>query len=230
MYNKVHKTILILALALFVTSSMALAVSPKGAFDPASGITPLNAASLHTAVDSIPKLDLNDTERDGIFYMAEEETLARDVYESSYEMHQLPIFQNIANAEQTHIDAVKVLVDRYGIEVSSTDERGVFVNVELQTLYDELVERSNESLEQSLRVGAFIEEIDIIDLQTNMNETDNNDIILVYENLEKGSRNHLRSFVSTMERYGFAYSPQALSQEEFDQIVNSPTERGPHQS
>jgi len=205
---------------------MALAVSPRGAFDPASGITPLNATSLRTAIDSVPKLDLNDTERDGLLYMAEEEKLARDVYENSYETHQLPIFQNIASAEQTHIDAVKVLIDRYDLEISSTDERGLFVDAKLQTLYGELVERSNESLKQALQVGALIEEIDIVDLQTHMNETDNDDIILVYENLEKGSRNHLRAFVGTMERYGFAYLPQVLSQEEFDEIANSPTERG----
>jgi hypothetical protein len=35
---------------------------------------------------------------------------------------------------------------------------------------------------------------------------------MVYENLTKGSRNHLRSFVSTLERQsGEVYEPQYLS-------------------
>ena len=224
-----HKAILALVFAFFAAPSVTLAVSPMGAFDPESGVTPFSPMLLRTAIDSMPKNDLNDSERDGILYMVEEEKLARDVYESSYESYGLLIFQNIASAEQTHIDSVKVLVDRYELEASSTDERGSFADPELQTLYDGLVEESNESLEQALRVGALIEEIDIVDLQTYMNGTDNDDITLVYENLEKGSRNHLRAFVSTMEHYGFEYSPQVLSQEAFDQIMAAPMERGPYQ-
>jgi len=48
----------------------------------------------------------------------------------------------------------------------------------------------------------------------------------VYENLLKGSRNHLRAFASTLERYGVTYTPQFLSQEEYEEIVGSPMETG----
>ena len=51
-----------------------------------------------------------------------------------------------------------------------------------------------ESLEAALAVGAEIEDLNIYDLGRQLDITDNDDLRIVYINLEKGSRNHLRSF------------------------------------
>jgi len=59
-------------------------------------------------------------------------------------------------------------------------------------LYDQLVA-------DALRVGAAVEEIDILDLEERIAQTDKAEIQLVYENLAKGSRNHLRALTSTPE-------------------------------
>ena len=56
--------------------------------------------------------------------------------------------------------------------------------------------------------------------------TDNEDIQTVYQNLQKGSRNHLRSFISLLEANGLTYVPQFLSQGEFDSIISSARETG----
>ena len=53
----------------------------------------------------------------------------------------------------------------------------------------------------------------------------NEDIALVYSNLKKGSRNHLRAFYSKILQYGGTYTPQYISQADFDAIVNSSMER-----
>jgi len=55
-------------------------------------------------------------------------------------------------------------------------------------------------LADALRVDALVEEVDIIDLEKYIAQTDNEDLILVYQNLLKGSQNHLRAFSSTLER------------------------------
>ncbi|UCD82875.1 MAG: DUF2202 domain-containing protein [Desulfobacterales bacterium] len=68
--------------------------------------------------------------------------------------------------------------------------------------------------------------MDIYDLQEILSETDKPDSIKVCENLMKGSRNHLRAFVGEIELLGENYGPQCLSQEVFDAILNSPTEKG----
>jgi hypothetical protein len=42
----------------------------------------------------------------------------------------------------------------------------------------------------------------------------------------KGSRNHLRSFGGQLEIFGVNYEAQYLTQEEVDEIIDSPKERG----
>jgi len=75
-------------------------------------------------------------------------------------------------------------------------------------------------------VGATIEDLDIADLEEHLAETNKSDIQLVYNNLMKGSRNHLRAFYSNLVAMGIAYVPQYISQQEYEAIVSSPTETG----
>ena len=126
------------------------------------------------------------------------------------------------------MQAVKTLVERYNLEdPAAGQDAGVFTNPTLQGLYDQLVEEGRRSLSSALRVGAAIEEIDILDLEERIAQTDRADIQTVYENLTKGSRNHLRAFVSTLEQQsGETYQPQYLSQAAYDEIVTASMERG----
>ena len=71
--------------------------------------------------------------------MREEEKLAHDVYVTLYAQWDLPIFQNISRSEQTHTDAVKTLIDRYGLTDPASSKVGVFTNPDLQALYNDLV-------------------------------------------------------------------------------------------
>ncbi len=222
---------LAVVLVAFIAIGAAVAMQPseRGALQDESSATFLNVVSIRDAVDAMPKEDLNQSESEGILYMREEEKMARDAYWTFGDRYGLPVFENIAEAEETHMDSVKVLMDKYGL----TDpilEAGEFANSDLQAMYDDLVERGNSSAEEALRVGAVIEETDIQDLKDRLAETDNEDITMVYESLMRGSRNHLRAFVNNLERRGIDYTPAVLSQEEYDQIVGTPIERGPYQS
>ena len=76
-------------------------------------------------------------------------------------------------------------------------------------------------------MGAAIEEIDILDLEEYIAVTDKPGIQRVYESLLRGSQNHLRAFVSTLEiETGEIYVPQYLSQEAYDAILNAPAQAG----
>ena len=164
---------------------------------------------------------LTDEEENGILFMREEEKLARDVYLTFYEMYDsIPIFDNIAQSEQRHMDAVKTLIDRYGLEDPIAGNGiGEFTDQSLQDLYNTLIAQGS-TLTNALEVGAEIEEIDIIDLKEYMSQTDKTDILRVYGNLLRGSENHLRAFVKELEYNGVIYSPQHLSQEDFDDIID----------
>ncbi|MBE0550005.1 MAG: DUF2202 domain-containing protein [Rubrivivax sp.] len=55
---------------------------------------------------------------------------------------------------------------------------------------------------------------------------DNADVLLVDENPEKGSRNHLRAFHDNLLRQDASYTPKCVTQAENDASVNSPKEGG----
>jgi len=154
--------------------------------------------------------------------MREEEKLAHDVYVTLYAQWALPLFQNISQSEQTHTDSVKALLDRYGLSDPASSRVGVFTNPDLQSLYTDLVARGSQSLAEALKTGAAIEEIDILDLRQRLLQIDNADIQQVFTNLERGSYNHLRAFVSNLKtQTGETYQPQYLSAEEYQAIIGT---------
>lgn len=151
---------------------------------------------------------LSQAEKDSLAFMREEEKLARDVYIFFYEEYRIPIFSNIARSEQRHTDAIKTLLDRYGLPDPAAGKKpGEFENDDLQSLYNELIARGTGSLAEALRVGVFIEETDIADLQDALLLVNHNDIKTVYLNLLSASTNHLKAFTSTLAKYGFPVEP-----------------------
>lgn len=171
--------------------------------------------------------DLSATETTGLLFMREEEKLARDVYQVLYDRWGAQVFHNIAKSEQTHMDAMLTLIKRYDLVDSAQTGTGSFTNPQLQQLYDELTAEGNKSLVAAYRVGALIEDLDIKDLDEQLVSTDQEDIRLVYENLQRGSRNHLRAFNKQLVREtGDSYTSQYISQATFDDIVAGDTERG----
>ena len=176
-------------------------------------------------IDSIPPAPLSAAEEAGILFMREEEKLARNVYLALNDIWQSRVFENIARAEQRHMDSMLSLIDRYNLDDPALTP-GVFTTAEHQGLYDALVERGAQSLEEALRVGALIEEVDIEDLIVDMGEADNEDLLVIYDSLLRGSENHLRAFVSQIDRFYGGYEPSLLSQDEYEEIVGS-TSSGP---
>jgi len=132
-----------------------------------------------------------------LLFMWEEEKLARDVYLAMYEKWGSTIFITIANnSEQSHMDSVKAMIDKYNVNVGDrTEERGVFVNTDLQTLYNILIAKGNVSVIEAYKVGVLIEITDIEDLDIRLQaEGLPADIRTVYEALRTGSENHLAAF------------------------------------
>lgn len=180
----------------------------------------LNDSALGLALTGQPSGGLTAQEKEGLLYMVEEEKLAGDVYLALNEKWNLRVFDNIGRAERTHETAVKMLLERYSLP-DPIKGAGEFSNKTLQGLYDDLVSQGSASAKDALQVGAAIEEIDILDLEGRMAQTDREDILLVYANLKSGSENHLRAFVNNLQRQGHEYSPEYLSQDEYDGIIRS---------
>ncbi|MDO9032690.1 MAG: DUF2202 domain-containing protein [Hydrogenophaga sp.] len=182
-----------------------------------------------TSVNTLPMEALSQAETDSLLYMREEEKLAGDVYTRMDALWggSVPVFGNITHSEASHTEAVRQLLQRYGLPDPVADNAvGVFRNPDLQALYHQLVADGSVSLIAALQVGDRIEELDMLDINTHLARVDNQDIRVVYESLLRGSRNHLRAYHQTLLKQGGSYTPQYLSQAEFDAIVNSAMERG----
>lgn len=175
--------------------------------------------AIHESITS--EGELSQSDQDALIFMREEEKLAHDVYLVMYEYWNLPIFLNISRSEQSHTEAVKSLLDGYNIPDPASEELGIFSNPDLQALYDQLVAQGSQSLGDALRVGATIEEIDILDLQERLAQTNNTAIQRVFSNLLQGSSNHLRAFTSTLiTQTGETYQPQFMSTDAYQAIID----------
>lgn len=176
---------------------------------------------------SAPTQALDTDEAATLTFMREEERLARDLYLQFDGLGESALFVNISAAEQRHMDAVKVAMDRYGIaEPSDPTQVGQYANTELGKLHSELLAQGSSYL-GALWAAGMVEEVDIDDLRNAIDETDNEDLQTIYGNLLRGSRNHLRAFAGEIERQGAVYEAQFLEQDDVDDILNSPMERGP---
>ena len=183
--------------------------------------------TIEKSILALPKENLDQGELDGLMLMREEEKLARDVYEYMYLKYDMKIFNNIMKSEEAHMFAVKVMIEKYDLEDPVDDSpAGVFKSHELQNIYNALIDKGNVSLTEALIVGTIIEDLDIHDLNELLKTSSNKDLIYVYENLNLGSRNHLRAFYPQVLNKGGEYSPQYISQDEFDAILLGDKEFG----
>jgi len=163
---------------------------------------------------------LTALEKSDLIFLREEEKLARDVYLFSLDKYEEQIFQNISNSEQKHMDQLLDLLNFYNIEDPANEEVGVFTNVELQVLYDELTMISDSSLVHAFSVGALIEDLDIKDIVLFEANTEKADILEAYEMLVCGSKNHIQGYTNKLNANGVTYIPQFISQEDYDAILS----------
>ena len=168
----------------------------------ASGVA-LLSSSAHAASSGTTRL--SKTPKDRLFFIYQEEKVARDVYIYLGNLYEdESTFASIQLAEQRHMDSAQTLCESYDIDISMIDESesdyGHFEVPYLQDLYDECIS-DVDTLSKALAVGVLIEETDIGTLTETIDEMDMpDDVIKAYEILREGSYNHLESFLARIDR------------------------------
>ncbi len=158
---------------------------------------PLSAEDLGDGKNGRNRDPLTDPEIEHITYMREEEKLARDVYQQLYAKYKTSVFRNIGRSEQRHMDALKRLISKHGLDDPVKDNtRGVFTNPVFTALYKALVKKGEESYCSALQVGVEIEELDIEDIKDALKDAKAVDVRRVFRKLLSGSYNHLRAFTN----------------------------------
>jgi len=157
----------------------------------------LSKFSAHVNPEPTIKLvDITEEETLGLIQMRYNEKLAKDVYIYIGNLYDQKIFLNIQESEYNHIDAIKELLVKFIIEDPIIfDEAGSFPDSDFQALYDSYVEQSEISAKEAIAVGIAIEKLLIGDLEGLLANTDNPDIVKVYEKLLASSNNHLLQFL-----------------------------------
>lgn len=219
--KKITKLMIVLSLTILVS-----ACQKSNPVENATVNMTASLASIQQSVTLLPKEPLEEAELARILFIREEEKLAYDVYKTMFDKYGVTVFQNVPNSELSHMESMLTIIKKYDlIDPIDINPRGIFKNTTLQALYNQLIEKGNISLLSAYQVGALIEELDISDLNSSLAVTNNQDVRLVYDFLNKGSRNHLRSFFKNIKMLNDTYIPIYISQSEFDSIVNSANER-----
>ncbi len=167
---------------------------------------------------------LIESDKTALLFMLEEEKLARDTYMYLDDLWSTNQFSNIKNSEQIHMNAIEDLLIQNDIEYIILP-LGEFENQALQDFYNQFVIDGAVNQANALQIGATIEDLDIVDLQDYTNATTNTSLITVFNSLQCGSRNHLRSFVLGIENGGNTYTPQFLTQEDYHSIISESNEQ-----
>ena len=202
---------------------------PAAALLAAAFLAPSAAAQggngrLMTYLATLPYETVSAAEQADLIAMREEEKLARDVYQTLGQVWGTPIFGNIASAEQGHMNLVGLMLQKYSIPDPVTSNAvGVFQNPAVAQLYTVLVSVGMTSQPHALLVGALIEDLDMFDLNAAIGRTDNRDIGTILQNLNRGSRNHMRAFYGQLSSY-YLYPGFWLSYAQVQAVVTTPTE------
>jgi hypothetical protein len=126
--------------------------------------------------------------------LAAGEKLAHDVYVALDEKFGGIGFERIASSESRHLEALRRLMARYGVDDPTKGlAAGQFGLESLRNLYIDLVGRATTP-RQALAVGATIEHMDIDDLSKAAAEAGRQDLQRVGAHLLLGSQRHLAAF------------------------------------
>lgn len=167
------------------------------------------------------KNELSTEEKEALKYMVQEEKLAHDTYQLFAASFDIPVFANITQSEQRHMDAVLNLIKMHDLDDPTEGKStGQFENRSLQTLYDSLKNSKNDII-NALLAGALIEETDIKDLLDKIAMTHDENIKVVFNNLLQGSYNHIRAFTRNLQMRGVTYKPEILDEDAYAAVISS---------
>lgn len=181
----------------------------------ASGNCPLDGVA--GAADTTP-LTLSAGARQALLFQIDEERMAGELYAAFGAKWGLQPFANIPKAEARHESVLRQLATRAGLALPSA-VAGRFDDAEVQQRYDALLALGLESADSALRVGAYVEEVDIADLNTLIATTDSTALQAAAQALRTASGHHLAAFVRQLSARGITYAPQVLTAEDYQALL-----------
>ncbi len=147
-----------------------------------------------------------------IEHVANEEKLAHDLYVTLYDYHLndsnislSPLYDIATYSEVEHVQTAEDIAAKYGVEIDSDLEIGVFGLHEIQELYEELYANGVGSPIDAYKTGCMVEVTDVYDLNADIvvaEDSNAEDIVIAYSSLRDGSYNHYWAFDTGLKSMG----------------------------
>ena len=157
--------------------------------------TLIATAALAPGASAATPTSLTTTQKAQLKYLIEEEKLARDVYTYLSKNVTTRKFSNISRSEQTHMNYMTAILTKYKLTNPTTGKAaGVFVNKDIQTLYNTLTKEGAVGVIEAFGVGVKIEDVDIASLKQLLAKSMPADVKIALDLLLAASYNHLEAF------------------------------------
>ena len=157
--------------------------------------TMLAAAALAPGAHAATPTTLTTAQKALLKFLVEEEKLARDVYTYLGKNVTTQKFSNISRSEQTHMNYMATLLTKYKLTNPTKGKAaGVFVNKEIQDLYNTLTKEGKTGVLQAYGVGVKVENVDIGTLKEILAKPLPADVKAAIELMLAASYNHLEAF------------------------------------
>lgn len=149
-------------------------------------------AGVNADLTNVASGTLTDSQKSTVATLAEEETLAHDLYVAFAGKYSTPVFTRIANAETQHLAELRILLDRYAVtDPTAGHVVGTFASADTQKLYDELLAQGSAGPTDAYAAARTVESADVADLTAAKAEVTAPDALQVYTNLITASQRHL---------------------------------------
>jgi hypothetical protein len=154
--------------------------------------------------------------------MHEGERLARDLHLYLHDLWSVPAFSYIAAAKQRHMDELREVMERYGVDDPARDDQvGVFDAPGLADLYRQSIADAAAGPRQALRAAALVEELDILELRNALSNSRRLPLALTYNALLSSTHNHLQGLVRLLRGQGGVYQAQAMEEAQVAAVLNN---------
>lgn len=150
---------------------------------------------------SAPTGDLGQAQRAALVDAAGREKLAADLAEAFAERYDAVVFDRIAAAESRHLNALRALLDRYGLtDPTEGKPAGEYGDPALQERYEQLLRQGRTGQQAALEAGRAVEETQVRELTELLDGLGAPDVQQVATRLLEASRTHLTAFDDWMGR------------------------------
>lgn len=194
-----------------------------------NGATSFNKDKLEKVLERKKEMQnpLGEEVKMDLIYLIEEEKVIRDLSYKFSQKYDEEIFTDVYKAENTHMKAVQRFIRNYKLD-DPTSKNGVgkFKNPQLQKIYDEKLKSGEKNKVEAYKSLLWMLEKNIDDVNINKENTDKDDILFVYKNLTRSSKNHTRAINDLLNSEGGSYPSEHLSEAKYESIISSGIDPG----